>query len=393
MPGGGIRELQARVAQYGRVEFKSKRPAEDFKGVDVGREDSYRKYIAGGQRSPQRAIWNFNSNPSAFQSAEGDVVPLEFAFDIYRTTKGEEGAGVSVSFDLMTHNWDPTRLLDDPAAPGARVTADQLFLRESQGLKNPRPGTADWARANDLAERFGRYQFSGKQIFDYHTTSIPVPTGLFKNAATGDQAPTPVTLATPNGLTPRLKIEVKCETPSQFVGVARYDLYFLEKEGNFSLNYFKGAAGLWFRLVIAITLAVSLSTYLAGVLSFLTAMALFIGGFFLDFIQEVARKLNIGGGPLESLSRLINNSVATAELEPTPLLKALQSFDGLYRWVLRRVMNVIPNVDQYGMAEYVSEGFSIGPGFLLVNLITLLAYVLPWLVAAYYLMKAREVAA
>ena len=31
--------------------------------------------------------------------------------------------------------------------------------------------------------------------------------------------------------------------------------------------------------------------------------------------------------------------------------------------------------------------------FLLINLLTLVGYILPWLVAAYYLMKAREIAA
>ena len=31
--------------------------------------------------------------------------------------------------------------------------------------------------------------------------------------------------------------------------------------------------------------------------------------------------------------------------------------------------------------------------FLLINLITLVGYVLPWLVVSYYLMKAREIAA
>jgi len=107
----------------------------------------------------------------------------------------------------------------------------------------------------------------------------------------------------------------------------------------------------------------------------------------------VAQGANIGGGPLESLAPLIKKSTATAELDPTPGVKALQTFDGVYRWTFRRVMNVVPDVDRYGLSDYVAQGFSIGPDFLLINLITLVAYVLPWLVAAYYLMKAREIAA
>jgi hypothetical protein len=71
----------------------------------------------------------------------------------------------------------------------------------------------------------------------------------------------------------------------------------------------------------------------------------------------------------------------------------MQLGDAGFRWVLRRLMNVIPDTDQYGFSDFVAQGFSIGPDFLLINFITLCAYVLPWLVAGYYLMKAREIAA
>ncbi len=146
-------------------------------------------------------------------------------------------------------------------------------------------------------------------------------------------------------------------------------------------------------MVIALALAVTCSTYLAGVLSFLLALLLFIGGFFKETFFEVASGKNVGGGPLEALARLIKNSNATADLDPTPGIKALQLGDSVFQWGLRRVMNVFPNVDQYGFSDYVAQGFSIGPDFLLLNLITLVAYVLPWLVAGYYLMRAREIAA
>ncbi len=372
--------LKARVARYGKLDFRSRSNA-DFRGTDVGREDVYRKYIAGGQNTPQRAVWNFDIIPSRF--AKADVVPLEFAFDIYRTTKGEEGAGVSVSFEIVTQNWDPNRRFGD-------LRAEDAYKQETLALgTNPRKeNTQAWARVNEIAEKYGRFTYSGKQIFDYHTTDVAVPGGLFRNADKDERS-------VDGSAKParQIQVQIRCDTPSQFVGAAQYDLYFLESEGNFSLNYFKGSAGLWFRLVIAIALSVACSTYLAGVLSFLIALFLFVAGFFRDFILMTAFGLNVGGGPLESLVKLIKNSTATIDLDPTPTVKALQLFDGVWRWALRRVMNVIPDVDRYGMSEYVAEGFDIAPGFLLLNLITITAYVLPWLVAAYYLMKAREVAA
>jgi hypothetical protein len=380
--------MRARVPRYGDLTFTSRKQSE-FTGVDVGREFGYRKFIAGA--STQRAVWGFASVPDRFRTEK--VVPLEFAFDIYRTTKGAEGTGLQVSFEVASHQWDPDRTVDDPRNPGVPIRMEDGYTRDSQGLTNVSPNDPNWEKVNDLAKTYGRYVVKNWQVFDYHTSAIPVPGGLFRNAAAGTPASTGPIQAGGTAQPRRLQVQVKCETPSQFIGAARYDLYFLEAEGSFSLNYFKGAFGLWFRLVIALAIAVACSTYLTGVLSFLTAMFLFIGGFFLDFIQEMARGMNVGGGPMESLARLVNNNVATVELDPTPTVRALQAFDFGYRWVLRRVMNVIPDVDQYGLTDYVAQGFSIEPSFLLINFITLVAYVLPWLVAAYYLMKAREIAA
>jgi hypothetical protein len=382
--------MRARVARYGDLEFSSKR-ANDFTGVDVGREDSYRRYIAGHPQTSQRAVWNFTSVPSDFGKEDHGF--LEFAFDVYRTTKGEEGAGVQVSFELFTHSWDPLKRIDDPKNPGTQITMADAYERDSKGLTNAVPGSPNWAEVNAIAERYGRYIYRNWQIFDYHTSSIPVPVGLFRNAAAGTPEKDGTIQGGPNRPVRRLQVQVKCETPSQFVGAAKYDLYLLESEGSFSFNYFKGAVGLWFRLILALGIAVAVSTYFAGVLSFLIAMLLFILGFFRDFIEQQARGLNEGGGPLESLARLIKNSTATVELDPTPTVRALQVFDGGYRWVWRRILNVIPDVERYGMTDYVAQGFSIGPDFLLINFITLIGYVLPWMVAAYYFMKAREIAA
>lgn len=386
--------MKARVADYGQLQFgkmvnRQLVTTEEFRGVDVGREDAYRKYIAGHPSSPHRATWSYSSIPSRFGKMES--VPLEFAFDVYRTTKGEEGTGVQVTFEVVTHSWNPAKRIDDPLNPGSEISMQDAFDRDAKGLLNATPESPNWAKADEIAERYGRFVYQNWQIFDYHTSRISVPPGLFRNAAQG----TPENVVTPFGTNqaPRLQVRVKCETPGQFVGVARYDLYFVESDGNFSLNYFKGAIGIWYRLVIALAIAITFSTYLAGVLSFLMAMCIFILGFFLDFIREFANGQNIGGGPLESLARLIKNSNATAQLDETPTVRALQGADGGIRWAWRRMANVIPDVDRYGLTDYVAQGFSIGPEFILINFLTLIAYVLPWLVAAYYMLKAREIAA
>jgi hypothetical protein len=43
---------------------------------------------------------------------------------------------------------------------------------------------------------------------------------------------------------------------------------------------------LWFRLLLVIVLAVTLSTYLSGVISFLTTMFLYLAGLIVDFQDQ-----------------------------------------------------------------------------------------------------------
>ena len=55
--------MRSRVPIYGRLFFVRERASDHLltrdEGVDVGKEHSYRKYIAGGAGTPHRAIWSF----------------------------------------------------------------------------------------------------------------------------------------------------------------------------------------------------------------------------------------------------------------------------------------------------------------------------------------------
>ena len=57
-----------------------------------------------------------------------------------------------------------------------------------------------------------------------------------------------------------------------------------------------------------------------------------------------------------------------------------------------RVFVLIPDVDRFDLTLFVSEGFDVSFSQLLVTLLLLFAYLLPWAVLAYYLLKWREVA-
>jgi hypothetical protein len=451
---------KARVPVRGKLEFRSMqkefRPdKQEFTGTNVGREFDYRRYIGGSPESPQRAVWNFTTVPAALASAANDRVPVEFTFDIFKLTKGEQNKGAVVSFRFVTHHArqeQPTqvtgewpwadrqaqkeyeeavrrldsgtlvdreladrlkagaasdeqaaqlklaqrlqKLADELKAKGVTVATDDRGVVTVSGVnvKAARPGTPSWAAANVLAEEFGIFVYGGKEVFDYQVMGVEVPAGLFRNALEGD----PGKMKDPDGKEvpfPRFSVYVKCETPGQLLGMAEPDLYLLEYEQPFALNYVKGMVGLWCGLAILVGIAVACSTYLSGVLSLLAASLIFITGFFTDHLRDVATNRTVGGGPLESLSKLIKTEQPTAPTAETAGAAARGRADKFIAWGFRRVEKLFPDQDAYDWSQFVSEGFNISSQYLAVNLLVTFGYLLPWGIGAYYLMKLREVAA
>lgn len=384
-PAAREESMKARVPVYGNLDFAKERQVDkklerrEFTGIDVGREYSYRKYIAGHDQSTHRALWNFIDPGDLKSLSERESIRMEFAFDVYRTTKGEENKGVSCSFDIVTWKWDPAR--------------ETEYLQELGGAFSAKPTEKQrWEHANRIAEKYGRFEYRAFEVFDYHTSSIDLPPGIFKNALSGKpelDAQSP--LQTADGPA-YVQVKVRCTTPSQMIGVARLDLYFLESEGLFWFNFFKSAIGLWCRLCIVIGLAVAASTYLAGVVAFVAAIFLFLLGYFLDFIRQLAVGVNPGGGPFESFTRLVKGATVAGDLEQTPSTQVALFGDDVFRWIMRRVINVIPDTDRFTWSTYLAQGFSIDFSFIMINLLFLAGYMLPWFVLAYYLMRSREVA-
>lgn len=387
--------MKARVPVYGKLNFVRdvsdvRSRAQAFEGVDVGREYSYRKYIYGGEKSSHRAVWMFSNKRSLGHLTDMSAVPLEFAFDVYRTTKGLENRGVACSFDVQTWKWDPAR--EEEYQKAVRTAFGSLRnVQPESNLVSPEQAAQDWKKISEIAETFGRFEFKNYPVFDYHTYQLMLPPGLLRNAVDGN--PVKDTSNPKAGDPMRLMVKVKCESNSQLIGVAPLDLYLLESEGLFWLNFFKAAIGLWCRLTIVIGLSVAASTYFAGVVSFLLALCLFLGGYFQMFIYSLSRGGNAGGGPFESFTRLVKGSVAAAELDNTPTVQVALLGDDAFRWVLRRILNVIPDTEGFTWSKYLAEGFNINSDFILLNLLFLAAYMVPWAVLAYYLMRSREIAA
>jgi hypothetical protein len=397
----------ARVPVRGELEFRSRKA--DFEGTLVGREFEYRKYISGDITSPQRAVWNYDSLPASLETEKAGV-KCEFTFDIFRLTKGEENKGIFCQIVVATHQcpqvppknqgdgywkWkdeareeeyrkEAVKLLS--AATGREENVDSI-----RGLIGSASPTADdelgrkiWAVAETLAEKYGYFEWPSVEVYDYHPASIVVPAGLFKNARAGTPG------ADARGTTlPRLQVFVKCESRSQLIGMAKGDLYILEGINSFEANYLRSMFGLWCRIAILIAICLSLSTYLSGVVSMLTGLMIYVGGYASEHIDDVGRGTSVGGGPIQSFASILKAEPPTVvQSEPG----VIQGGDSFFLWIIRRVQNVLPDLESLGWSHFVKEGFNVSYEYLVLNLIVTVAYILPWFVLAFYLMRSREVA-
>jgi ABC-type transport system involved in multi-copper enzyme maturation permease subunit len=393
---------KARVPVRGKLSFQSRKL--DFEGTNVGREFEYRKYIHGHPDSPQRAIWKFYDVPVDLTKAEGDAVPVEFTFDIFRLVKMESGKNVLVTVRVCSY-----KCPQKPPAPHETNTGEWTWGNPEQfkeyraeadaaraANKNPdtaRPGTEAWKEANRLAEKYGYYELRNREIQNHAVIGVHLPAGVFRNAREGD----PVMEKGKDGKeerAPRVRLYVKCESPGQLLGMAEPDLYVLESTQTFSQNFVKGAIGLWCRLCIVIGVAVACSTYLSGVLSLLmTALIYLLGNQELyDHLNDLAYGRVVGGGPFEATSRMLKAESPTTPLTEGAGTAVIQRLDQFWAWVFRRVQNVIPDVEQFTWTNFVSEGFNVSGEYLVINLLVMIGYLLPWFVLAYYLMKTREIA-
>jgi hypothetical protein len=383
----------ARVPAYGSLGFIN------TKGDSVGREWDYRRYIAGqnmtAQGKRQYAFWHF-FDLSEIEPRDDGNVRLEFGFDIFRLTKGEENKGVFCTFkfaDGTTPIAKAERLLDE--------RRQQRDKRQSDARKQAAGGAVDLSALNpkieaDLLKEFPVYEKPGVEITDYHTQSIDIPYAfvqqlreIAKNqpAVDGDGRKAPL-------MQVFVSIDPDRGSAAQMLGVAPRDLYILAAEKDFYTNFLKGLVGLWFSTLMVLGVAICCSTYLSGVISLLCTLFLFLGGFFTPSIAQLANNESLGGGPAESFARIVGRTNMVAPLDESPTTSVIRGVDTVFSWLLRLVLKLIPDASRFDLHPYVANGFDISPSRILFvdNFVPLVGYLIPWFVLAFYLINYREIA-
>ncbi len=353
-------QFQARVPKYGELQFlnRSGGPGE---GINVGHEWTYRRYIEG--RTLGAAIWTFrNVTPEDF----ADGLPIEMTLGVYRTHKGNIEEGILGTIEVRAPETQ------------ARTVGIPFEAREYQTQKLVIPRTVDVVTSEGQRK-------ANVNLFDE----------LLEDGS--------------------LQIVVRCESPGQYFGMAQADLYLKAAERSFLMNFVKTYLGLWMQMVLVISFGVTLSTFLSASIALLATFGVIVIGHFTSFIRGVldgvmegnetvrrlfaptinAENLVEGGGPIESMVRILTQKNLNIDLDlGVPGLEPLIKFlDFGLMSVMYLIANIVPDFVGFNSSEYLANGFNVDANLVMQQASTCLAFVLCLVVAGYFLLRTREIAA
>jgi hypothetical protein len=356
-------ELLARVPVYGKLQFRDNGGIDKPEGISVGDEWTYRSYIEGG--TPAAAIWTFRDlRPGDFPHG----MTVEMNIGVFRSFKGNiertilgslsvrnPKTGLSVETEIFESKEFSTQQFFIPRKivkfSEKSIVSRQKYYR-NQKVVSPAPEQ----RRDDLLK---------KAEFD-----------LFDDLVADGQ----------------MEIWLKCLEPAQYFGAGQADLYLRARDASVPLNFAKGYFGIWLQMMLVIGAGVMFSTYLSGSVAMIATLGVLVGGLFREFMIRLARGETFGGGPVESLLRILSQQNLLVPLEPGLTTDVTKMADQVAEFFLKVMSAVLPPFADFNCADYVAYGFDISPGLVAIRALTALGFLLPLFVAGYLLLRNREVA-
>jgi hypothetical protein len=191
-----------------------------------------------------------------------------------------------------------------------------------------------------------------------------------------------------------LQIQIRCLTQSQYLGMAESDLYLLASSGNFGFNYMKGLFGVWLQAMVLTAIGVFAGTFLSWPVALLTTIFFFVAGqLAFAFLIDFSRQAIMGGGPFESLIRIVSHDNQMSELTPTAAVVLAKTLDSLVMPVMSMLVYLVPNFQALDVSNLVADGFMVSWPVIISNALLAVGYALPFSFAGYLILKNREVAA
>ncbi|MEM1061339.1 MAG: hypothetical protein AAGJ97_03310 [Planctomycetota bacterium] len=374
--------LVSRVPVFGDLRFRGSRGEPMNQGINVGDIWTYRSYVTG--QTQARAIFTFEGlGENAFstvRTAEGEEVKrliLESSFEAFRTLKGDMTRGTLVQYTFV--NPKTGLRVDDP---------DPFPIEEFQ--KNvhfvPRELTVYEPDADGGEGAYKTYDILEDLIADEADVAFPDPF-----------APDAVKTVKMRNV---MQIEVGTPDRSQYLGVGQADLFVRLADRSFASGYFKAVAGIWLMNLLVITLGVTAGSFVKGPVATVLLLSLFLVGLgrtreFLDeLVTTFASGSWDGGGPVESIVRLIQHMNPITDFDPGPGVTLMKAVDSVFMGGLVAVSRVIPDFTPFALGRFPAEGFDVPfVDGLLPAIATVLAFLIPCLVVGHLALRFRELEA
>lgn len=326
--------MRARVPQYGQLRFLDRQGVEKQEGISVGNEWTYRSFMEGGRQAA--AIWTFdNVNPSMGP----DGLPIGLIVRVFRTYKGVVGQPITGSIHLR----NPETGLET-----------QMIAFSAQDAK--------------VDER---------EIDRKLTSTEGEPVDLYDDLVSS---------------TGQLEIWVRCLERGQYFGFAQPDCYLRLPEASPVINYIKVFLSIWVQMAIVISIGVAGSAVLSGPVAMLLTVSFVVLGFFREFFVRVATETSHGGGPIESLYRLITQKNVISPLDPGVGTNIIQGIDNVLETFMWSIAQVLPDFSAFSTVNFAAFGYNVPIDRVLQDLTVFLAYFVGLAVLGYFLLRTREIA-
>ncbi len=337
--------LVARVPIYGQLSFLDRDGNPTQKGISVGKEWEYRSYIEG--RTLATARWRFEG---ISEREFPEYLPIAMTLSVFRTYMADIEKGVRGV--IIVKGTDPRAPIEcEPIGFESKEFTTQQF-RIPRKL---RPLGSDGSSGSEV------------DLFD----------GLVHEGA--------------------LEIWIRCDDPVQYFGMAQSDLYIEAPNASFGWNFIKAYITIWLQMIIVVSLGVMFSTFLSTPVAILATMSAILLGFFGQFVSDLWSGVAFGGGPIESLIRLVNqdNMVVPLEFGAGDIgVNFVKFCDNVLLAIMNSMSAVLPDFSGLGRAtEYVAYNFNYYDQLLARQCLTTLIYVMAITIIGYFFLKTREIAA
>ena len=333
---GAEETMRARVPLWGTLRFLDRQGVEQERGINVGNEWGYRGYIAGNTQSA--AIWTFkNINDSIDRSASG--LPVGLTVSVFRTHKG---------------------IIGKPITGGLQV-------------RNPETG---------LQSQLDIFEALDGKVYEFVIPRKLISTNVQEIDLFDD-------LISSNGT---LELSIHCLEGGQYLGFAQADGFLSMPDTSPAWNFVKVYLSIWVQMVIVTAIGVAISALVSGPVAMLFTVSFILLGFFKETFVEIAEGAEYGGGPLESLYRLVTQMNMTVDLSEGTTATIIQGIDNVLETFMWSVAQVLPDFAAFSTVAFAASGFDVPVDKVLQDLTTCLAYIAGLTVIGYFLLRTREVA-